>query len=120
MGEARKLNVNSPQYRGPMPDTIVSGAVRTRVGVDAAWLEANKPAEGRPSVPIPEDKQFVEWQLVGVLVIPSMLVPREQWPTCQVDLGVVGGMSLSEFKRRAMTPDAPAVVAPDGQGAETL
>lgn len=122
MGEVRKLNVNSPQYRGPMPDSIVGGAVQTRVGVDPEWLEANKPTEGQPSIQIPEDKQFVEWRLVGMLVIPSMLVPREKWPTYQIDLGVVAGMTLTEFKKLAMTTpeDVPALLVPDGPGADAL
>lgn len=101
MGQARDSNPNSPQYRGQMPDHIVGGTVRTRIGVDAAWLEANPPTDIGPPVTVPDDKQMIQWNLIGVLVKPSAILPRDQWATTQMDLGVVHQMSMAEFKELA-------------------
>lgn len=104
MGEARDTNVNSPQYRGPMPEHLIGSGITVRIGVDAAWLEANPPTD--PPTPVPDDKQMVEFHLVAALLKPSRLVPQDQWPKYQKAMGCVLSMPLDEFKRELMGPPA--------------
>lgn len=109
MGESRN-NVNSLQYRGPMPEHLIGSGISVRVGVDAAWLEANPPTD--PPMPVPDDKQVVEFHLVAALVKPSQLVPRDQWPTYQKAFGCVLSMPLDEFKREVMGAAVEGDVSP--------
>src|SRR6266513_1792676 len=102
MGDARRSNMGSPQYRGPVPEYMVGGSeLSVREVPTAEWVERERAAKGeRAAIPPRDDERDLVVFLRVSYAIPSELIPAAQWPSVSTDLCELGRLNMAVLKRR--------------------
>ena len=112
MSEARR-NPRSPQFRGPVPDGELLGVeLQPRVVPTSTWIERSRALQAAdPLAPIAEPRDDERELAVFIrcnYVIPSQLVPQDQWPSVGMDVFEVGRISMVDLKKRVKATLASA------------
>jgi len=91
------------QARANLPkDDAIQVTLGARVVPTAAWIAKGKElqAAGQPIPDPADDEKEVAVILRGHYMVHSDLVPPEQWPVVNTDLGEVARVSMASLKRR--------------------
>ncbi len=99
MGESR-MNPNSDQYRGELPDVMPSGELTWIVAPTAAFLEQVKELRAAGvEGPMRCEEKDQDAVLVPVAVWTVPLKTSQNWPQSKLQMGELARMPLLEFKK---------------------